>query len=72
MWDYRKYDIEIIDKDFIEDMKSYIEYEFVEKDILEEILNSIEVEINDILDLFKDYNFKQAKENLEELAERLY
>lgn len=69
---YRKYDSLTVDEDFIEDVRDYEKFEFVDKDIVEDIISNIEDEVKDILDLFKDYDFKQAKENLEDLAERLY
>lgn len=69
---YRKYDSITVDKDFIVDVRDYEKFEFVDKDIVEDIINNIENDVKDILDLFKDYDFKQAKENLEDLAERLY
>lgn len=69
---YRKYDSITVDEDFIEDVRDYEKFEFVDKDIVEDIINNIENDVKDILDLFKDYDFKQAKEQLEDLAERLY
>lgn len=69
---YRKYDSVTVNEDFIEDVRDYERFEFVDKDIVEDIINNIENDVKDILDLFKDYDFKQAKEKLEDLAERLY
>lgn len=69
---YRKYDSITVDEEFIEDVRDYEKFEFVDKDIVEDIINNIENDVKDILDLFKDYDFKQVKEQLEELAERLY
>jgi hypothetical protein len=69
---YRKYDSVTVDEDFIEDVRDYEKFEFVDKDIVEGIINNIESDVKDILDLFKDYDFKQVKEKLEDLAERLY
>lgn len=69
---YRNYDSMTVDEDFIEDVRDYEKFEFVDKDIVEDIINNIENDVKDILDLFKDYDFKQVKEKLEDLAERLY
>lgn len=69
---YRRYDSVTVNEDFIEDVRDYEKFEFVDKDIVEDIINNIENDVKDILDLFKDYDFKQAKEKLEDLAERLY
>lgn len=59
------------DFDDLDEAKSYFN-EVVERNDFISAIDNIESDVNEIIDLIKDYEVKEALEKLEELKEKLY
>lgn len=55
-----------------EDVEHETEIDACEADTVSSLVSEIEDEVNDVIDLIKKYELKEALEKLEELSEKLY
>ena len=71
MFGYRRYDtIDLRDMESDEISNSTEDY-VLEKDVTN-LIDDIESDVNEIKDLLKDYELKEAIEKIEELSQKLY
>ena len=55
-----------------EDAEHETDIDACEADTVSSLVSEIEDEVNDVIDLIKKYELKEALEKLEELSEKLY